>query len=223
MRLVIMCLAVALAAGVPSPAHAVTDLLPALAPVRADLAKWDLRHKGGKAELRFIGSIGNSGRGALHVRGERVSDDSGDMTAYQRITRSDGSTREERIGRLVYHAEHNHYHLDGVSRYRLLDAGGKVVREAPKVTFCLMDSEPLDGYSTNPVYHQCTPSINATKTEMGISVGWVDVYDKDTPGQSFDVTGLRAGEYTLEMTINPRGMLHESGGRNTASVKVKLD
>lgn len=229
MRLLTIVLVVVVAAGVPSPAHAVTDLLPALQPVRSDLAKYDFKKtKGGKVLLRFVGSIGNHGRGELHVRGAKDARDT-EMTAYQRISRSDGSTREVRIGKLVFHAEHHHYHLDGVSRYRLIAPGGDVVREAPKVTFCLMDTEPIDrdleGFSARPVYHQCAPSASASKAHMGISVGWKDVYDKETPGQSFDVTELtklEPKEYTLEMTINPKGMLRESGRGNTVSVKVKI-
>jgi hypothetical protein len=62
---------------------------------------------------------------------------------------------------------------------------------------------------------------------MGISAGWADVYGKTLPGQSFDVTDLMTKpkqEYTLEMTSNPLGIIHEANSAHpvTATVKVTL-
>ncbi|HCT77784.1 MAG TPA: hypothetical protein DGT23_14575 [Micromonosporaceae bacterium] len=225
MRLLIAAVLAFAAVATPTPAHAATDVLPKLEPVRSDLAKYDIRTSGGKSKLRFIGSVANVGKGALHVMGKRESKDDS-LTAYQRIEQSDGGFREVRIGKIVYHAAHDHYHLDGVSRYKLMNSSGAVVKAAPKVTFCLTDTEPVrDG--TSPTYLQCSPNANADLVEMGISAGWKDVYDKDLPGQSFDVTDLMdkpAQEYTLEMTVNPGGILIEANrsGPRTASVKVKL-
>jgi hypothetical protein len=38
---------------------------------------------------------------------------------------------------------------------------------------------------------------------MGISAGYGDVYLRDLPGQWVDVTDLPAGEYLLEVEVNP--------------------
>lgn len=206
------------------PAFAASDLLPALEPVRSDLARYDLRKSDGKVKLRFIGSVANKGKGGLHVIGKREQRDN-KLTAYQRLERTDGSFREVKIGTIVYHDAHNHFHLEGVSRYRLLDSSGNVVRSAPKVTFCLTDSESIGG-DGRPIYIQCTPSATADNVKMGITAGWKDVYGKDLPGQYFDVTSLMdkpEQEYILEMTSNPEGILHEThSSPQVARVTVKL-
>jgi hypothetical protein len=207
----------------PVPAHAGSaELLPRLEPVRSDLAHYDVHEDGGRKYLRFTGTVANLGEGGLRVVGKREGRDSS-LTAYQRL---DGSGREVRIGTMIYHEEHNHFHLEGVSRYRLLDGQGKEVRVAPKVTFCLTDTRVADDslrhFSNTPVYIQCSPSPNATDVRMGISAGWADVYAKDLPGQSFDITDLPGGEYTLEMTSNPRGILYEANRSHPKTVSVKV-
>lgn len=221
MRIVLSALL--LAVFVPAPAHAASDVLPSLEPVRSDLARHDLRKSGGKTYLRFTGTVANKGKGGLHVIGRRNARDLS-LTAYQQIEQSGGGTREVKIGTIVYHDEHNHYHLDGVSRYRLFNASGDVVRAAPKVTFCLTDSEPVSGGGV-PVYLQCTPSRDASTVKMGISPGWMDIYGKDLPGQSFDVTELMKlpkQDYTLEMTSNPLGLLHETNRDNPRTARVTV-
>lgn len=217
-----------------SPAYAATDVLPKLEPVRSDLAHYDLHKSDGKVHLRFTGTVANLGKGGLHVIGRRsgggdnVGGDNvgrdNTLTAYQRIEQTGGGFREVRIGTIAYHDEHNHYHLGGVSRYRLISPDGNVVRAAPKVTFCLTDSEPV-GDGQRPVYVQCTPSPNVSTVKMGISAGWADVYGKTLPGQSFDVTELMKQpkqEYTLEMTSNPLGIIHEANRDHPVTVSVKV-
>lgn len=207
---------------VPTPASAAAERLPRLEPVRADLADWDLHRDDGRTYLRFTSTVANLGEGGLHVVGKRDARDNS-MTAYQHL---DGSGRDVRIGKIVYHEAHNHYHLEGVSRYRLLDSHGEQVRVAPKVTFCLTDSVVADDglrhFGNAPVYLQCSPSPNTREVRMGISVGWADVYGKDLPGQSFDVTDLPPGEYTLEMTSNPLGVLVEANRSRPKTVAVKV-
>lgn len=217
-----------------------TDRLPALEPLQRELADNDLvrQPETGVTWLRFTGAPANLGTGALHVTGRRTKEEAAAATpgnnvlpAYQRITRSDGSSYEVPVGLMTYHDEHKHFHMEGISRYRLIDAGGQVVRESPKVAFCLVDLEVADstlpGAPVNPVYNSCSHNANATTLTMGISVGWADVYDKALDGQSFDVSALMnlpPQEYTLEMTTNPLGLLHEShrAAPRTASVKVTI-
>ncbi|MBT2440548.1 hypothetical protein J7E93_10580 [Streptomyces sp. ISL-36] len=237
-----MAIGALLATG-PVPASAVdapTDRLPSLEPLRSELADNDLvRHpETGVTWLRFTGAPANLGSGALHVTGRRTKEEAAAATpgnnvlpAYQRISRSDGSSYEVPVGLMKYHDEHKHFHMEGISRYRLLDAGGQVVRESPKVAFCLVDLEVADstlpGSPVNPVYNSCSHNANATSLTMGISIGWADVYDKALDGQSFDVSALMnlpPQEYTLEMTTNPLGILHESNrtAPRTTSVKVTI-
>src|SRR5581483_3984718 len=120
MRLLRFAVLVLCLIAAPTPAQAATELLPRLEPVRADLAKWDLHKDSGRTYLRFTGTVANLGEGGLHVVGKREGRDN-TLTAYQEL---DGSGRIVRVGKMLYHAAHNHFHLEGVSRYRLLDAFG---------------------------------------------------------------------------------------------------
>ncbi|WP_274564997.1 lysyl oxidase family protein [Streptomyces spiramyceticus] len=238
----VMALGALLATG-PGAASATDgpmDLLPALEPLQRELADNDLVREPdtGITWLRFTGAPANLGSGALHVTGRRTKEEAAAATpgnnvipAYQRISRSDGSSYEVPVGLMTYHDEHKHFHMDGISRYRLINAGGQVVRESPKVAFCLVDLEVADstlpGSPVNPVYNSCSHNANTTTLTMGISVGWADVYAKELGGQSFDVSALMnlpPQEYTLEMTTNPLGILHESNrtAPRTTSVKVTI-
>src|SRR5258706_4863773 len=90
----------------PAPAQAAGgDLLPGLEPVRADLAHYDVHRDGGRVLLRFTGTIANLGEGGLHVVGKREGRDNS-LTAYQHL---DGSGRDVRIGKMLYHEAHNHF------------------------------------------------------------------------------------------------------------------
>jgi hypothetical protein len=226
------------APGGASATESATDLLPDLAPLQEDLADNDLvlDPQTGVVWLRFTGSPANFGAGALHVIGRRTQAEAAAATpgnnvipAYQRIARSDGSSYEVPVGEMLYHDEHKHFHMDGISRYRLINSGGTVVRESPKVAFCLVDLKVVDstlpGFKVNPTFASCSHNANATTLEMGISIGWADVYAKDLDGQSFDVTDLMtlpAQEYTLEMTTNPQGLLHEVNRTSPKSTSVQV-
>jgi len=219
----------------PRPGPVVVDRLPDLRPVESDLADYDLRRtRDGRVLLRFIGEIANAGLGGLHVVGRRERPPSQGpwgnvLTAYQRINRSDGSSRMVRIGTMVWHAAHHHFHLTRVVHYRLLDSSGRVVRDVPKVTFCLRDNEPvlpdLPGFRGRERYGNCANTARAQRIVMGISIGWMDIYGKDTPGQTMDVTDLvwrPRQEYTLEMTVNPDGVIREVNRAHPRSVSVQL-
>ncbi|OKK04431.1 hypothetical protein AMK26_13815 [Streptomyces sp. CB03234] len=236
----VMAIGTLLATG-PGTATAIdgpTDLPPALEPLREELADNDLVREPdtGITWLRFTGAPANLGSGALHVVGRRTKEEAATATpgnnvipAYQRISRSDGSSYEVPVGLMTYHDEHKHFHMDGISRYRLINAAGQVVRESPKVAFCLVDlkiaDSTLPGFNVNPTYNSCSHNANATSLTMGISVGWADVYAKELAGQSFDVSelmNLPPQQYTLEMTTNPLGLLHETNRTNPKSTSVTV-
>lgn len=217
------------------------DLLPALAPDETTLADNDLVTVPGSTNstvlLRFSNAINNTGTGPLVVIGYRskVSRSTIDlnndvMPAYQRIYRDDGTYHDELVGELVYHPEHHHFHFMGAVRYRLIDPDtGDVVRESPKVSFCLADVEIVDstlpGFSQVPKFNSCVHSPYATSATMGISIGWADVYGKTLMGQAFDVTDLMllpAKEYLLESTTNAGGALFETNAGDPVAVRVPV-
>ncbi|MEP7294843.1 MAG: lysyl oxidase family protein [Burkholderiales bacterium] len=96
---------------------------------------------------------------------------------------------------------HGHYHFQSFAQYRLLDATGSLVGTGKKVGFCLMDITRIDT-SVNP-------SPRYTCSNQGIQAGWADVYSSNLSGQWIDITGLPAGQYILEITMDPLNIIDE--------------
>ena len=174
--------------------------------------------------LRFGTIVGNRGPGVVELvpkaedcNGNGDFDD--DRTAYQQIyedTNDDGYydagdtwVRERRAGCSYFHPAHNHWHFEGFARYDLARAhGGRIVRTAKKVSFCVRDSfrfGNLTGSPESPAYGDCTQD-----STMGLSIGWSDWYPSSLEGQELDVTGLPDGRYCLRLTVDPRDRIRES-------------
>ena len=219
------------------------DLLPALAPNPAVLADFDLVQVPGPVSstqtilLRFSNGIMNLGAGVLHIVAYRdsaspstVDLNNDTLPAFQRITRDDGTTYDVPAGELIYHSVHHHFHFEGAARYQLIDPDTlTVVRESPKVSFCLADvtyvDSTLPGFRKVPIFNGCIHDPYTTFGEMGISIGWEDIYDKSLVGQALDVTelmNLPAKDYLLQSTTNPDGILHELNAAQPASVSVSV-
>src|SRR4030095_5880352 len=110
---------------------------------------------------------------------------------------------------------HGHYHFLGFASYRLLDAIGEEVAAGRKVSFCLEDVRRWDSAANPAEVYNCS--------DQGIQAGWSDIYDSGLPGQWIDVTGLPAGTYTLEITMNPEQVLLEADyTNNTTSIQVEI-
>lgn len=212
-----------------SDAAPAPDLLPDIRPVEKDLLDHDIVRDPttGHILLRFGGAVANFGDGKLEVLGKRtiVDRDNNVMPAYQRIYRTDGTFYDKPAGNLIYHPTHHHYHFESAMFYSLRDGNGFIVTSA-KQSFCLADSEKidetLDSFSHVPVFNRCYHSPTAKFVDMGVSVGWSDVYGKDLVGQAFDVTELMKlpkKTYILEATTNPNGLLKE---KNTTPQKVSV-
>jgi hypothetical protein len=114
-----------------------------------------------------------------------------------------------------FHPCHGHYHFLGFARYRLLDAAGQEAATGRKVSFCLLDSERWDDKAPSRPRFTCSA--------QGIQAGWGDTYDAGLPGQWIEIDGVPPGTYTLEVAINPDGILAETdSGNNTATVEVEI-
>jgi hypothetical protein len=124
-------------------------------------------------------------------------------------------TPQERPDLFEFQACHGHFHFLGFASYRLLNTLGEEVATGRKVSFCLEDVERWDSASSPIRLYNCN--------FQGIQAGWSDVYDSGLPGQWIDVTGLPAGTYTLEITMNPEQVLPESDyTNNTTSIQVEI-
>jgi hypothetical protein len=124
-------------------------------------------------------------------------------------------TPEQRPDLFEFQECHGHFHFLGFASYRLLNGMGEEVAAGRKVSFCLLDTVRWDSASNpHPVYN-CSV--------QGIQAGWSDVYDAGLPGQWIDITGLAAGTYTLEITMNPEQAIEEANyTNNTTSIQVEI-
>jgi Lysyl oxidase len=114
---------------------------------------------------------------------------------------------------------HQHWHFEKFAQYNLLDSGGNVVSNAfgHKVGFCMED------------YKQWSPTAKPLKyncSNQGIQVGWADSYYGYHPELGFigvacqymDITDVPPGNYTLQLIVNPDGILPESNYENNTTL-----
>lgn len=111
--------------------------------------------------------------------------------------------------RFTWSTCHDHHHFNGYALYELI-GGDDVVVSGRKQAFCILDTIQRD---------HTAPSNGYTCTNQGLTAGWGDVYARALPCQWIDITGLRAGTYTLRVTINPDGLLPESDLTNNVYTK----
>jgi hypothetical protein len=170
-------------------------------------------------QLRFDTALANIGPGHVQVRNRLVN---GQKVAVQDIL--DGEDRivhSHNASRFVYFAAHGHNHVDDIARYELREGGpeGPVLLTAGKVSFCVEDSFKYRWASTEiSRYPDCLPDI------MGMTRGYADLYSANLPGQSFNVTGLPAGEYTVVIHSDPLNkFLERTRANNTAWMRLHLD
>jgi hypothetical protein len=207
------------------------DRLPDLAPLASRTQEYihgwsiDRHEKPGRTLLRLTTAMANFGAGPLELRGGRVVD--GAQQVFQRIYQEDRDKPRDRLaGDFTYHPEHGHTHFDDFAAYRLRvmreDGGvGRIAREGSKVSFCLTDSDPVDtdlpGAPLGGEYDSCSTDV------QGISVGWADVYSQSLDDQWIDVTGLKSGEYWLEVVVDPANRILESNENNNVKrIKIKF-
>ncbi len=105
---------------------------------------------------------------------------------------------------------HGHYHFKGFAAYALKDKTGAVVAHGRKVSFCLEDVLRWDRNARTDYKFSCE--------DQGIQAGWSDIYDGGLPGQWIDITGVPAGDYDLEITINPEHIIDEADYTNNTTV-----
>jgi Lysyl oxidase len=206
----------------PSPESRVVPAY--LPPDMRSLTARDLqiRGNGNDRQLRFAAWLANEGPGPLLVEPRpRGSCPAGQRSAVQLVhvdTGEDGVFQRGRdparhlrsSGCMVDHPTHDHWHFDAMARYALTSVDGtEVLAERDKVSFCLRDNTPVPGTvprQRKEYFGECGP-----RTPQGISPGWVDVYDVDTPGQGLRLPpGTPDGVYCLQLEADPHGQLLET-------------
>lgn len=161
--------------------------------------------------LTFSSLVWNDSKGKLVISGRRSRSSSKSMAAYQTVTDAKGKAKRTfRIGKLVWDNTdgHNHWHYDGLARYRILK-DGKPVAESGKIGFCFVNTTPVDSRLFPPVNKQDQSYGNlgcgfrwSLAVGMELDGGWGDMYSQSVSGQAFDTTALPNGNYVLQVKAN---------------------
>jgi hypothetical protein len=110
---------------------------------------------------------------------------------------------------------HAHYHFNNYMSYRLRDANGRIAAVGLKVGFCVLDVFRWSSSAPKNALYTCS--------NQGIQTGWGDLYDSTLDGQWIDITGLPAGNYTMELEANPEGIIQEGNySNNIATVPIAI-
>jgi hypothetical protein len=147
---------------------------------------------------------------------ERVYQDSNGNNVFERGV--DTGFTASPAGCMVFHPEHNHFHIANVGRYSLLtEPTGASAGGAFKLTVCLEDEvaffsdPPLPGTPPTRYYGSC----NSLTAPQGISIGWYDSYGANLSGQQIDLNpGLPAGNYCLRSEFDPNHIFVEKNATN---------
>ena len=201
-------------------------LLPDIIVRSTDLFNHETIISSGRNYLRFSNGTANIGSGALHLFGVFPETDEGKQVVRQRVFVGDDTFFDIDAGFFVFHPAHSHIHIEDWCRYRLRevlpDGGvGPIIRESGKVSFCILDlaiyDSTLPGFARRGQYRSCGSTI------QGLSVGWIDIYAKELPGQNIEITDLPDGFYWLESEVDPENNIMESDDdNNIARIQVTI-
>jgi hypothetical protein len=178
--------------------------------------------------LAFSATVWNAGPSPLVVDGfRREGEDL--MDAYQYFYAPDGTPAGRvNTGTMEWDPRegHLHWHFTDFARYRLLDADGHAVVRSKKEAFCLANTDAIDytvdGANWNPGntdLHTACGGYSSIAVREVLDVGSGDTYAQFRPGQSFNLMGLPAGKYFIEVTGNPAGNLAETDESNNTALR----
>jgi len=177
--------------------------------------------------LDFGATIWNAGSGPLVVEGFRQGANPV-MTGKQFIYRNGQPVRSANVGEFEFDTRpgHNHWHMEDIAQYDLLDASGQRVVLSEKQSFCLAPTDPIDltlkGADWHPdrtaLWSACAGEASIWLREV-LPAGWGDTYYQDVAGQSFDLTGLPNGRYQVRVTTDPAHKLLETNYDNNAALQ----
>lgn len=163
---------------------------------------------------------------------------------WQRIYASDGTVRQVQVGEARFSESHGHLHYVGFQDVTLREwrAGGRpgpVVASAPDKGICMVDIEnarfgkPRASPHGYGVLGNCDTATHRDPNDptypgsaffqMGISVGYADVYPWFIADQYIDITGVPDGKYLLVVTLDAgKRLVEKSRANNTAAACVQI-
>ena len=171
--------------------------------------------------IRFSTTTWNSGDGPLELRAGETG--SAGQNVYQRIFGDDGSFADYLAGTFEWHPQHNHFHFADYAIYTLqpVNAPGASERTGVKTTFCVMDTDKINGRLPGAPKQSVYSSCGATF--QGMSVGWGDTYGAHLAGQSINIDGAPDGVYDLIIEVDPKKRIIEiNDDDNTSCVRISI-
>ncbi len=178
--------------------------------------------------LNFSAVTWNAGPAPMVIDGFRRSDDPDLMDAHQTFYADGEAVGSAPIGTLEYHrgGGHDHWHFLDFSRYELVSSSG-TSQLSGKQSWCLANNYPVDLTLPGVLWSTQQESLATSCGSEGalwvrqvLAVGWGDLYMQNVSGQSFDITDLPNGVYTIRITANPDGDIYEASTRNNVSERV---
>lgn len=171
----------------------------------------------GATQLRFSTTSWNAGTGPLTLVAGTTDSTTNSQDVWQWVKLEGGGDAKRLAGTFTWHPSHNHFHFEGYALYTLQPAAapGASGRTGQKTTFCVMDTNRIDGTlpgsPTSGFYSTCGSST------QGMSVGWGDRYGSTLSGQSIDITGMADGDYKLFIDVDPQNRLTEASEADNRS------
>jgi hypothetical protein len=184
---------------------------------------------GARRLLRFSASLANLGPGPLllrptdgrscparqHPAVQLLHLDGNGNGTYQE--QRDQVAERHRVGCMLRHPGHDHWHFDAMAAYALRRPGtAESLVSRDKVSFCLRDNERVPG---QPVvvrrehFGECS-----RRSRQGISPGWLDIYTADLDGQTLRVPRRANGRtLCLDLAADPLGLLQETDETDNAT------
>lgn len=180
----------------------------------------------GQDYLNFGATIWNGGSGPLDLEGFRQGD-SATMQAVQYVYTDGHPNAGEVVGQFEFDTRpgHDHWHMEDIAQYDLLDSTGRRVVLSEKQSFCLAPTDPVNllargadwGAQQESLASACQGADAIWLREV-LPAGWGDTYYQSVAGQSFDITGLANGPYTVRITTDPNHTLIETSYSNNVGL-----
>lgn len=198
----------------------VSPLLPDLiiAPFNEFAGARDLN---GAERIRFGVIIGNIGAGDFRLQARRTAFFTDDWQVVQQVVEAGGGfTAQDTPATLIYGGDaHDHWHIKQVENHTLETLDGVVLGDVVKQGYCFFDTTPLQldlpGAPSEAVWRsRGCGGVADSVVQMGLSVGWGDVYPWHMFDQQIDVTGVPDGTYRLRATADPIGFFEELDDSN---------
>jgi hypothetical protein len=192
----------------------------------------------GRRLLKFPVITVNTGDGPSEIIANRTPRNAERWKAYQTFYTAKGkrlgSTRAP--GVTFYYAGdgHDHWHVRDFDQYEILDASGTIVRRAEKHGYCMQDNTiytpmtDMPGVPPDPGVYldetSCGKGLpRALSIIHGLSKGWGDTYPTTLPDQAVDITGLRDGDYTVDVHADAYDLIKESNeDNNDTSMQITI-